>query len=177
MCVRVTLTSQLPSEWSFKMIKALSLRLNQCSGRLPSPLSRGPLKRERLDIYLRTSFVVGNFGKWYPIRVFFFRKCAKFNADSKNAQKNSEKMFCFWDKCIWLVRIHLSLLITEYMSQAVTVLWQGLKNFNVSKSDFCKSITSTVITEVEKGALIKIEWVFWPVYHVACREVLSNESF
>ena len=86
-------------------------------------------------------------------------------------------MFCFWDKCIWIVYIHLSLLIREYLSLAVNVLRKGLKNFHVSKGDFCNSITFTVITQYDKGALIKIESVFQPVYHVPCREVLSNGSF
>ena len=81
-------------------------------------------------------------------------------------------MFYFWDKCVWSVCIHLSLLIREYLSQAVTVLRKGLKKFHVSKSDFSKSITSTVITEDDKGSLIKIESVFRPFYHVACQEVL-----
>ena len=95
----------------------------------------------------------------------------------KTQKKILKKQFCFWDKCIWLVCIHLSLLITEYLSQAVTVLRKGLKNFHVSESDFCSAITFTVIAQDDKGALIKIESAFRPVYHVACREGLSNESF
>ena len=95
----------------------------------------------------------------------------------KNAEKNWEKLFCFWDKCIWIVSIHLSLLIREYLSLAVHVFRKGVKNFHVSKSDFCNSITFTVITQDNKGALIKIESVFLHVYHVACQEVLSNGSF
>ena len=86
-------------------------------------------------------------------------------------------MFCFWDKFIWLVWIHLSLQIREYLSQAVTVLRKGLKNFHVSESDICYSITFTVTTQDDKGPLIKIESVFRLVYHVVCREVLSNGSF
>ena len=86
-------------------------------------------------------------------------------------------MFSFWDKCIWIVYIHLSLLIREYLSLAVNVLRKGLKNIHVSKCDFFNSISFTVITQHDKGALIKIESVFLPVYHVACRDVLSNESF
>ena len=111
------------------------------------------------------------------MRVIFFWKCSKFNADLKNAEKNSEKLISFWDKCIWIVYIHLFLLIREYLSLAVNVLRKGLKNFHVFKSDFCNSITFTVITQHDKGALIKIESVFQPVYHVATREVLSNGSF
>ena len=78
-------------------------------------------------------------------------------------------MFCFWDKGIWIVCIHLSLLLREYLSLAVNVLRKGLKNFHESKSDFCHSITFTVITQAGKSALIKIESVFWSVYHVPCR--------
>ena len=85
-------------------------------------------------------------------------------------------MFCFWDKSIQFVSIHLSLLIREYLSSAVNVLRKGLKNFHVSKSDFSNSITFTVITRAGKSALIKIESVFRTVYHVACRTVLSNET-
>ena len=86
-------------------------------------------------------------------------------------------MFCFRDKWIRIVCIHLSVLIREYLSSAGTVLRTGVKNFHVSKSYFCDSITFTVISQDDKGALIKTESVFRPVYHVACGEVLSNESF
>ena len=110
------------------------------------------------------------------MRVIFFWKCLKFNADSKNTEKTPEKIFCFWDKRIWIVFIHLSLLLREYLSLAVNVLRKGLKSFHVSKSDFCDYITLTVITQDNKGALIKIESVCRTVYHVACRVVLWNES-
>ena len=78
---------------------------------------------------------------------------------------------------MWIVCIHLSVLIREYLSSAVTVLRKGLKNFHDSKNDFCNSITSTLITQDDKGALIKIESAFRPIYHVACQEVLSNGTF
>ena len=86
-------------------------------------------------------------------------------------------MFCFWDKGIWIFCIPLSLLWREYLSLAVNVWRKGLKNFHVSKSDFCNSIAFTVITQDDKHTLIKIESVFRTVYHVACRDVLSNGSF
>ena len=86
-------------------------------------------------------------------------------------------MFCFWDKCIWIVYIFLSLLIREYLSLAVNVLRKGLKNFHVPKSNFYNSITFTVITGAGKSALINIESVFRTVYDVACQEVLWNGSF
>ena len=76
-----------------------------------------------------------------------------------------------------MVSIHLPLLLREYESLGVNVLRKGLKNFHESKSDFRNSIIFTVITRAGKSALIKIESVFRTVYHVACREVLSNGSF
>ena len=85
-------------------------------------------------------------------------------------------MFCFWDKGIWIFCIHLSLLLREYLSLAVNVLRKIPKNFHVSKSAFCNSITFPVITQDGKSALINIESVFWTVYHVACQEVVSNGS-
>ena len=111
------------------------------------------------------------------MRVIFFWKCSKFNKDSKNAPNNSQKIFGFREKCIWIVSIHLFLLIREYLSSAVNVLRKGLKNFDESKSDFSNSITFTVITQAGKSALIKIESVFRTVYHDTCREALSRRSF
>ena len=42
---------------------------------------------------------------------------------------------------------------------------------------FSNSITFTVINEYGKGVSVVIELVFWPVYHVACRGVISNGTF
>ena len=47
-----------------------------------------------------------------------------------------------------------------------------LKTFHVSKSDFCNSITFTVITQDDKIALINVESVLLPTYHVAFQRVL-----
>ena len=62
----------------------------------------------------------------------------------------------------------------EYVSLPVNVLRKGLKNFHESKSYFYNSITFKMITQDDKGALIKIESVFRTVYLDACREDLSN---
>ena len=177
MSLTVTFKTQLPSQSSINVIMALSLRLNQCFAHLPCRLLSRPLKRELLDIYLSASFGDVSFGKTEARRVIFFSICSKFNADSENAEKNGEKMFYFWDKFIWIVCIHLSLLIREYLSSAVNVLKKRLKNFNLSKCDFCNLITFTVITEDDEGALTNTESVLQPVYHVPCRGVLSNETF
>ena len=73
--------------------------------------------------------------------------------------------------------IELFLLITEYFSSAVDVLKKRLMNFHVSKSDFCNSITFTVITQDDKGALINIESVFQPTYDIACQRFSQTGAF
>ena len=145
--------------------------------RLPCRVSRDPLKRELLDVFPTTSFEVSKLGNPEAMRVIFFWKSLEFRADLKNAGKNVEKMFCFWDKCIWTVCIDLSLLIRECLSSAVNVLTKILKTFHVTKGNFFNSITFKVINQYDKGAGVKIKSVFWRVYNVACRGVPSNGSF
>ena len=111
------------------------------------------------------------------MRIIFFWKYWKFNEIRKMQKKIQKKRFCFWDKSIWIVFIQLSLLIREYMSSAVNFLKKRLKSAHVSKSDFCNSFTFKVVTQDYRGALIKIESVLRPVYHVGCPRVLLNETF
>ena len=145
--------------------------------RLPCRVSRGPLKRELLDIFPTTPFDVGNFGNTETMRIIFFQKCSKFNVDLGTAEKSWQKIFCFWDKFIWIVFIELSPLIREYLSSAVYLLKKSLKTFHVTVGDFSNWITFRVINQYGKGAGVKTELVFWCVYHVACGGVLWNRSF
>ena len=95
----------------------------------------------------------------------------------KNAEKKWAKMFSFWDKCVWIVCIELSLLTREYFSSAVNVWTKSFETFHVTKSDFSILTTFTMINQYDKGALIKIEPVFPPVSHVVCQADVSNASF
>ena len=54
----------------------------------------------------------------------------------KNAEKKSEKVFSFWDKCIRIVRVELFLLRRKYLSSAVNVWIKNLQTWHVTKSDF-----------------------------------------
>ena len=65
----------------------------------------------------------------------FFWKCSKFNVDYRNAEKNWEKVFCFWDNSIWIGCFKLSLSRGEYFSSAVNVLTKCLKILNSSNID------------------------------------------
>ena len=65
----------------------------------------------------------------------FFWKCSKFNVDYRNAEKNWEKVFCFWDNSIWIGCVKLSLLRGEYLSSAVNVLTNSLNILNSGNID------------------------------------------
>ena len=103
---------------------------------LPCCLSKDPLKRDFLDIYL-TTFSESVTSKIQNLwGSSFDSKCLKFNVDFKNAAKNWEKVFCFWDNCIWIGIVKLSLLRTGYFSSAANVLRSSPKIWHVNKRDF-----------------------------------------
>ena len=178
MCLRETFATQLLSQWSLELVKALSLRLNQSFGLFTMSFVERSSQSGVFRHLSKDVFRGRYFRKYisYEGHLFFenVRNLMQIRKTEKKIEKNS---FFFWDKCIWNFCIHLSLLLREYLSLAVNLLRKGLKNFHVSNSEFSNSWTFTVITRAGESALIKIESVFWTVYHVACREVLSNRSF
>ena len=95
-------------------VKVVSFRFQHYLIPFPICLSKGPLKRDFLDIYLTTFFGIRNFGNRSVMRVIFFFKVAKFYLHFKNAEKYSHKAFCFLDNCIWIGCVKLSLLRREY---------------------------------------------------------------
>ena len=177
MCLRVTFATPLPSQWSLKIIKALSLRLNQCFGQFTLSYVDGSSQTGPFRLLSKHVFRCRQFRKYISYERHLFLKMFEIQCRFEKCIKNWEKIFCFWDKWIWIVSIQLSLLIREYLSSVVNVLKKRLKNFQVSKSNFCNSITFRVITQDDKGALIKIQSVHRPVYHIPCRGVISNGTF
>ena len=64
--------------------------------------------------------------KYFKIS-FRFEKCSK---------KVRNTFFCFWDDCIWICIVKLSLLRTGYFSSATNVLTSSPKILHVNKRDF-----------------------------------------
>ena len=81
-------------------------------------------------------FGVRNFGNTKSLRVIFFSKYFKFNLDSENAPRNWEKLVCFWDNCIWIGTIKLSLVRAGYFSSVANVLKSSPKIWHVKNRDF-----------------------------------------
>ena len=99
-------------------------------------MSEGPLKCYVLDIYLTTfpESVISEIQNLWGSS--FFSKYSKFNQDFKNAARNSEKVFCFWDNCISIGIVKLSLLRTGYFSSAANVLTSSRKILHVNNRHF-----------------------------------------
>ena len=57
----------------------------------------------------------------------FFWKCSKFHAHFRNAIKNPDKVFCFWDNGVWNCCGKFCILLPEYWSSAVNALTNSLK--------------------------------------------------
>ena len=109
---------------------------NSFSARLPYCFSKGLLKQDFLDIYL-IAFSESVISEIQKLRwSSFFSKYSKFKPDFKNWANNSEKIICFWDNCIWIDILKLSLLRTGYFSSAANVLTSSFKIFHVNTRDF-----------------------------------------
>ena len=142
-----------------------SLKLFQISKRDFWPLNCLPVEQEicrmgshshlkRVETHLPCSFAKGNRKQDFYTYIYprfsqavaweinklwassFFWKYSKLNLDFENKVKNREKVFSFWDNCMWMGCIKLSLLWRERLSTALVLLTNSLKLFHISKRDF-----------------------------------------
>ena len=65
-----------------------------------------------------------------------FWEYSNLNLDFENTLKKQKKVFSFWDNCMWMGCIKLSLLGREHLSTALVVLTNSLKLSHITKSDF-----------------------------------------
>ena len=89
----------------------------------------------RVETRLPCSFWTGNLKRDFYTYTFFW-KYSKLNIDFENTLKNREKVFTFWDNCMWMGCIKLSLLGREHLSTALIVLTNSLKLLHITKRDF-----------------------------------------
>ena len=132
------------------------------------------LKQEFLDVYLTTfsEFVTSEIEKLWGSSLFYKRW--KFKLTFKNAAINLEKCSCFWENCIWIGIIKLSLLRTGYLSSAGNVLTTSPRFYMSMRGTFSNSVFFPVTNEFEKGAVMEISTVLWQVYDIAFPGVLWN---
>ena len=118
------------------MIKVLSLRLKVLEPVYNVAFWRVVWNGDVLDIYLTTFSRVLNLGNTSAIMVIFFPKCLKLNIDFKYVKNRWEPICCFWDSCIWIGWVKLSLLRREYLSSAVNMLINSLTVLHITKRTF-----------------------------------------
>ena len=120
------------------MGKLLSLRLQQCFKPFAMLSVEGSPKTRLFRHFTNHVFRTRKFWKYISYDGHFFWKICKFNIDFKNAKKNSEKFFCFWDNCIWIGCVKLSLLRREYLPSALSVLGNSLEILHITNRNFLK---------------------------------------
>ena len=128
--------TQFTWQWSMKMIKMVWCIFQQCLRTSAMLLLEGSSEAGLFRHLSNLVFGVRHVRNIKARRVIFFSKYLKFNLDFKNAARNSEKGFCFWDNCIWIGIVKLSLLKTGYFSSAANVLTTTLKSGHVKNRDF-----------------------------------------
>ena len=117
-------------------LKVLWWGFQTCFGTFNILLFEASSETRLLDTYLIT-FSESVISEIQKLRgSSFFPNFSKLNLDFKNAAKNSDKVFCFWDNCIWMAIVKYSLLWTGYIWSAANVLRRGRKICNINKRDF-----------------------------------------
>ena len=81
-------------------------------------------------------FRVRNFGNTKAVRVIFFFQMYKIEFRFQKFSEKLRKIFFFWDNCIWIGIVKLSLLRTGYFSSAANVLTNSPKIWHINKRDF-----------------------------------------
>ena len=120
-------------QWIGKM--CCDVDFNSASTSLPCCLSKGPLKRDVLDIYL-TKFSEAIISEIQNLwGSYFAPNLLKFNLNFKKAAKNKENLFCLWDNCIWIGIVKLSLVRTGYILSAANMLTSSPNIWHVKKRD------------------------------------------
>ena len=137
MSIRETFSNTISLSVTNDMINVLCDRFKQCLGTFTILLVEGSSETGIFRHFSDYVFQIPNFENTKSMRViFFFSKYSKFNLDFKNAAKNSEKFFCFWDNGIWIGIVKLSLLTRGYISSVAKVLTSSAKIWHVNKRDF-----------------------------------------
>ena len=133
---QILFPTQLTWQWSMNMIKMLSCRFQQWFRRFSMLLVEGSSKTRLFRHFSEYLFGVHNFEVTKSMTILFFVKMFEIWSILQKCCKNFTKCFCFWDNCIWIGIVNLSLLRTGYFSWAANVLRSSPKNGHSRNRDF-----------------------------------------
>ena len=114
---------------------------------------KGPQKQDFLDIYL-TTFSESVLRKYKISCSHLFFKIFKVYYRFGKCATNWEKGLGFWQNCIWIGIVKLSLVRTGYFSLEANMLTSSHKIWHAKKKTFINSIDLAVINEYDKDALM-----------------------
>ena len=118
------------------MIKLLWCRFQRCLSKFTMFLVRGfsqaGLFRHLSEYILR----VRNLKITKSMRASLLSKCSKFHLDFKNAAQNNVEVSSFWDNCIWIGIVKLSLLRRGYISLGANALRSSPKIWHVNNREY-----------------------------------------
>ena len=126
----------LPAQWLRNIVKVLSFRFQQCF----DPFAIFSVEQSfetRLFKHLSNNvFRSWYFHKYISYEGHLFWQMFKIWSRFGKCKKNWEKFFCFWDTCIWIRSVKLSLLSTSCLSSEVNVLRNSLRILYITKRVF-----------------------------------------
>ena len=124
-------------KWSMNMGKVLQGRFQHCFRTFTMFLVKGFSQTWLFRHFSEYVFGVRNLEITKSITInFFLSKCSKVHLDFRNAVKNREKVLCFWDNCISIDMVKLSLLRRGYFSSAAKMLTNSPKIWPVNNREF-----------------------------------------
>ena len=125
--------TQSPVQWSINMAEVVWFtfinRLLPFNILLLEGSSERGLFRDLFNHVFRWPY----FQKYISYEIDLFLKCSSFTIEFKILETNWGKAFCFWDSCIWIGCLKLSLLDREYLSSAVNMLTNIPKTLYITK--------------------------------------------
>ena len=136
------------------MIKVLWRRFQQCFGTFTMLVVEGSSQTGLFKHLSDQVFEVRIFGNTKSLRVIFFFKIFKIYCRFQKSSKEFRKNFCYWDNCISIGIVKLSVLRTGFFLSAANVLRSSPKIWHVNNRDFLQLIDLTVIDEYDKGAVM-----------------------
>ena len=118
------------------MIKVMWWRFQNCLGMFTILLVEASSDTGLFRHLSNYVFRIRNFGNTKAVRVIFFFKIFNIEFRFEKVSEKLRKNFCFWDNCICIGIVKLSLLRTGHFSSAANVLTSSPKIFHVNKRDF-----------------------------------------
>ena len=118
------------------IIQVIWSKFQRCLGTFTMLFSEGSSEAGLFRHLSNLVFGVRKFRNTKAMRVIYFAKTFKVSGRLQKSSRKLRKTFCFWDNCISIGIVKLSLLRTGYFSSVANVLASSPKIWHVNKKNF-----------------------------------------